>query len=31
MLAAPQGLWSLLYERYRLELFPVGRRLPEEP
>lgn len=28
MLVAPQGLWGLVQERVRLEIFPVRRRLP---
>jgi branched-chain amino acid transport system permease protein len=30
MLVAPQGLWGLAQKRFRLELFPVQRRLPEK-
>lgn len=30
MLVAPQGVWGLLHERWRIELFPVRRRLPSE-
>lgn len=30
MLVAPGGLWGLIKDRFRLELFPVQRRLPEE-
>jgi branched-chain amino acid transport system permease protein len=26
MLKAPQGLWGLVAERYKIEIFPVGRR-----
>jgi branched-chain amino acid transport system permease protein len=29
MLVAPQGLWGLVHERFRIELFPVRRRLRE--
>lgn len=27
MLKAPQGLWGLVAERFRIEIFPVGRQL----